>query len=337
MADKYSLEDFFEAKELPDYNLLFSLFNEASELLETEVTDYRPSAKDGSYGGLIEFSDDVPVIVVPDIHGRPGFIRNLLNFVIPDTYKTPAGGLSVLQALEQSLVYVVCVGDAIHTERTRERWIEIQSEYEQGIFDGEAMKAEMSVSLCTLCALIELKKRFKSNFFFLKGNHENILNGFDNGNCAFGKYAEEGSIVKDFIRVTYGDDILYLISCYENALPLVFKNKNCIVTHAEPAVIFDRDDAINAWSNPELIYGVTWTKNDQVETKTVEAIFKKFLSKKDIKKAIYLGGHRPVRGNFSLRQDGKYVQIHNPARQNIAIVCSHRKFNPEQDIFGVEK
>ena len=28
--------------------------------------------------------------------------------------------------------------------------------------------------------------------------------------------------------------------------------------------------------------------------------------------AYYLGGHRPVRGRFALRADGRYVQIHNP-------------------------
>ena len=53
--------------------------------------------------------------------------------------------------------------------------------------------------------------------------------------------------------------------------------------------------------------------------------------------AIYLAGHRPVENKYNLRQNGLFVQFHNPCEQNIAIIYNNRPFNPEEDIIGVEK
>ena len=36
--------------------------------------------------------------------------------------------------------------------------------------------------------------------------------------------------------------------------------------------------------------------------------------------AFHFGGHRPVRGGYNLRSDGRYVQIHDPDRYVVAVL-----------------
>ena len=53
--------------------------------------------------------------------------------------------------------------------------------------------------------------------------------------------------------------------------------------------------------------------------------------------SLYFGGHRPIQGNYSLRQNGKYVQIHNPDRQNIVLVYKDRPIDLDANIVQVDK
>ena len=50
---------------------------------------------------------------------------------------------------------------------------------------------------------------------------------------------------------------------------------------------------------------------------------------------VYIAGHRPVKDNFVLRQGGKFIQIHNVKKQNVAVVKFWKKFSPENDIVSV--
>ena len=51
---------------------------------------------------------------------------------------------------------------------------------------------------------------------------------------------------------------------------------------------------------------------------------------------LWFGGPRPVKdGKYLLRQDGTYLQLHNPNEMNVAIVVPEKKFNPEIDIKSV--
>ena len=38
---------------------------------------------------------------------------------------------------------------------------------------------------------------------------------------------------------------------------------------------------------------------------------------------------------FNLRQDGAYVQLHNPQEMNVALVVPGKKFDPEKDIISL--
>lgn len=320
---------------LPPYSDFFQLLEEASSCLENEKTKYRPSSTDGKAGSLLDFhDDDIPLIVVPDFHARPYFLLNILEYKIFED-------LTVFQALASGRIRFLSVGDILHTERnTRERWGAAAAEFANGITTGPALSAEMQEGLSLWAGLLKLKIAFPSYVHILKGNHENILNATGNGDFAFCKFADEGEMGMVFVQDYYGDDILYLLNCVEKSLPLAYFGKKCLVSHAEPLRAFTREELINARLIDGLVAGLTWTDNGSADNTSAEGTIKNLCGTDDFSRIndyVYLGGHRPVTGNYKLLQNGRYIQIHNPGKQNIAIVQADKKFNPETDIRELKK
>jgi hypothetical protein len=180
--------------------------------------------------------------------------------------------------------------------------------------------------------ILDAKITFPEHFHFLKGNHENIMNDRGGGDYPFCKFANEGEMVYSFVKKVYGDDILMLTSCFEKALPLVAVLDNCVISHAEPVVHFTVDDVINGLNNEEVVTGLTWTPNDAAQEGSVVSMLKEFTKKDDLSNIKYFAGHRPVTGNYYLRQNGYFVQIHNPEKQNIVLIYTNKDINLEEDI-----
>lgn len=67
----------------------------------------------------------------------------------------------------------------------------------------------------------------------------------------------------------YGDDVLMVISCFEN-LPLAAVFPECVVSHAEPARAFSRQELINGMDSDEVILGLTWTENNAAKDGSVK-------------------------------------------------------------------
>ena len=66
---------------------------------------------------LSNYKKNLPLIIVPDIHGRTYFLKNILDFVPPDGFLFPElTGKTVFEALEKKSVRIVSVGDALHSE-----------------------------------------------------------------------------------------------------------------------------------------------------------------------------------------------------------------------------
>ena len=347
-AAQSSVFDCLSLEELPSYDFIFSLAHKACDALAAEGSlpakkSYRPLNCMDEPGSLIELYKEeerqLPAIVVPDIHARPNFILNILNYQLPKKFcgtKEDGSKYTVYQALQNKLIDVICVGDGVHTELYAARWELISLEFEKGETTGFYMKQEMILNLAALCALMQLKIDFPQNFHFLKGNHENIQNCNFGGDYAFYKYADEGQMFKTFMTSYYDQKLVDLISKYENLLPLVASGKNYVVSHAEPAAPFTREEIIDARFDDEVVAGLIWTKNGQVKSPTALPIMKELLGKKNAKKALYFAGHRPVKENYALRQNGLFVQLHNPRKQNIALVYKDKKFNLEKDIVNTK-
>ena len=327
-------EECLALQELPSYEFINSLVKKVCSVLVNEPFSYRPVNCVGQPGSLLKLYEEdkrcLPVVIVPDIHARPDFIKNILDCTLPQLK------LTVKEALEQNKIDVVCVGDAVHTELSSMRWKLISAEFEEGNFTGHYMQDEMIVTLSTLCALMSLKISFPENFHFLKGNHENILNSNFGGDYAFYKYADEGEMVKRFIQEYYDEKLLNLIAQYENLLPLMAYGKNYVVSHAEPADFYTTEQLVDARFEDSVVEGLIWTRNGQVKKSTVVPILNELLGKKAARKALYFSGHRPVKENYALRQNGKLVQIHNPHKQNIVLVEPNKNFDFEKDIINTK-
>lgn len=327
------LEDIYNLDFLPPEDVLMEILDEATTVLENEDSGYRPYAESGVPGGLLDFSNnELPVIIVPDLHARPEFLHGLMSFQI--------NGESVLSLLENNKCIVICVGDGIHTETLDfgyERWKKCYAEWLQGNPSGENMKAEMLDSIRTMLFVLVLKIAFPNYFHFLKGNHENITNSEGGGDHAFHKYFMEGEQVRDFVLDYYSEGTLHLISCFEHALPICAIFKDFGVSHGEPERCYHRKEVINARGNEDLILGFTWTGNGEAWKNSVQDLYRELTSgaEWDGEHVIWFGGHRPVEGKYNLRQNGAFLQLHNPNQFNVAVVRSGKEFDPEKDIYSV--
>ena len=221
MSDKLKLflENDTAPGGLPDHDYLFSVADSAASVLENEICSYRPASDFNTLGGLLDFSggEKLPLVIVPDLHARSYFLRNILNFTLPESFACSEinggkTGISVFQALEEDKIRLVFVGDLLHSElRGRLRWMEALKDFDRGNYNGESMTAEMSEGLTLLSMIMELKIAFPANVHILKGNHENIMNMRGPGDFPFRKFANEGEMVKDFMVSVYGDDVLFVL------------------------------------------------------------------------------------------------------------------------------
>lgn len=373
MSDKLKsfLDDLSFEQNLPSYDYLFTVSDGAASTLETEVTDYRPANVFNSVGGLIDFTSPshkkLPLIIVPDMHARAYFLRNILNFKLPENFlsdgesgeqasndetagkaEIPEGTetlenagntensgkhVTVFEALTKGLVRIVFVGDLLHSElRCRLRWMEALVEFKNHIYNGKAMTEEMQEGLTLLSMIMELKIAFPEFVHILKGNHENIMNLRSPGDYPFRKFANEGEMVRQFMSQVYGDDILMIISCFEKNLPLAAIFPDCIISHAEPVRAFSRDELINGMDIDDVIRGLTWTENNAAKEGSVKEMLDAMTLNRQ---SLYFGGHRPIQGSYALRQKGRYVQIHNPDMQYITLVYKNKPFDLDRDIVRV--
>ncbi len=320
------------SEKLPSETEIISIVDKTITTLENEDRKYRPRSMERKSGGLLDFYSNVrPVIIVPDLHGRSRFLYDLLNFKI--------NSRTVLSLLNEEKIFVVCVGDGIHCEygeTVASRWKVSYDLYSGGKILSEPMTQEILDSWKTMHTVMNLKNTFPKNFHFLKGNHENILNERGNGNYPFRKFAAEGEMVKEYIISAYGDAVLHLISCFEKSLPLVALFRDFGISHSEPQKSYSRKEIINYHKFPEVIYSFTWTNNDEAEADSVQAQMTKLNRKcKESRRLVWFGGHRPVNENYSARQNGKFIQFHNPALQNVVLIDSAEDFDPEKHIIQI--
>ena len=347
MLIRKKLQTYFDSQRLPEQIVLLELLEKFVNTLENETDFYRPTEtiekigkKVALPGGLLDFSKigQLPVIVIPDLHARRNFLLDVLDYKIanPSEKDTEKSKLTILECLEQKLIYVVCLGDFFHSEaRGAERWFRAYKDFKNGNFIGKAMSEEMIENLNLLLMLSELKYAFNENFHCLKGNHENVTNEYGNGNLPFYKFADEGNMFHGFLEEFYSDALIYLWSAFEHSLPICAVFKNVVISHAEPAFAFSRSEIINYRKNPSVILGLTWTANGEAEIDSVRATIKNLFGKNK-NDVFWLSGHRPVKGKYELRQNGALVQFHNPAQENIAFVRVDKKFEADKDIISVD-
>lgn len=242
-------------------------------------------------------------------------------------------GLSALDRLAAGQVQIVCLGDGFHAEaRAILRWQAALEEFKGGYRKHAHIDEEMRESLGVMEMVMEVKMRFPDRFYFLKGNHENIANEQGEGNYPFLKFANEGLMVRIYMEHFYGEEVLAAFADLEKNFPLLTVGRNFLASHAEPARFFSEQELIDYRHRPQVIYGLTWTDNGEAEEDSVQQMLNHYLDQDEQNGTYYFGGHRPVRGPYHLRADGRYVQIHDPDSFVVALLPAEGVIDLERDI-----
>ncbi|HKL85305.1 MAG TPA: hypothetical protein VJ861_03120, partial [Treponemataceae bacterium] len=131
----------------------------------------------------------------------------------------------------------------------------------------------------------------------------------------------------------YGEEFLQTYALFEKSLPLFAVGGTFLASHAEPFEAYTEEDLIETRHRGDVVLGLTWTDNGAAENGSVHALLQHFLPK--VQNPVYFGGHRPVTGHYHLRAEGKYIQIHNPDAQSVALVPCDRNFDPETDFITI--
>ncbi|MDR2901071.1 MAG: metallophosphoesterase [Treponema sp.] len=311
-------------RNLPEEKIYLELVNKTIDVLQHESPDIRPQDSSGVSGGLLTFTENIPTVIVPDLHGRTDFFLNILEYSL-------FGRKMLLESLAEGTIRLLCLGDAFHGERrAKARWKRAHKSFLQGDIMSSAMIQEMAENFALMEMIMRCKCAFPQHMHFLKGNHENILNEEGEGNHPFLKYAEEGEMVLDFVLRRYGKPFLQTYAQLEKSFPLCVIGERFLASHAEPECFYTKEELINTRKFPDVILGLTWTNNGAAAKNAVAKMLAEYLPL--VPDAMYFGGHRPVEDQFSLRAENRFIQIHNPERQNVAIVPADRRFNPETDI-----
>ncbi len=306
----------------------------ACAVLDNEGAQLRPADSGGLPGGVVYLRPELPLVALPDIHGRVELVLSALSASYPDHGVDEP----LLYALDSGRAQLLFVGDYVHAEaRARDRWMHAFEEFTGGFKKHAAMDQEMNESLGVLQVFGLLKQAYPDNVHGLKGNHENISNEEGEGNHAFGKFVLEGAMVAEYMQRFYPGAPLEAVYRLEKSLPLLAVGSSFLVSHAEPARFFEREEVIEYRSSPDVVEGLTWTDNDQAEPGSVYAMLGHYLRHCEPQEAVYLGGHRPVENLYALRAGGRYVQFHNPSRYIAATPPVNRLFDPERDVLELKK
>ena len=313
----------------PGEEKLLSVLEKIKKVTKNENPDIRPRDRGGQPGGLILLKD-LPLIIVPDLHARVGYMRALAEWIPPGTGKT------VSELLEKGRIQVVCAGDGFHSEGSgQKRWLHAYDEYKYGFQRHKAMDSEMRDSLLLMLTVMNWKIQYPDNFHFLKGNHENIMNETSDDNRAFAKFAAEGEMVKQWAKKFLGNRVLSMYYDFEKFLPVMAVGKFCIVTHAEPRNYYTKEEIINCYDRRKIIFDLTWTDNGESEEGTVESYLREYFPSPE--QARMYGGHRPVSGKYKLRAGGNFVQIHNPDRYSAVFLNTVKDFEINLGLHYIDK
>lgn len=270
---------------------------------------------------------DSPVLILPDLHTRTAFLASAL------AWRPEGQGPSMAELLERGEASMLCLGDIFHSEGElgSRSWKAALREYAGGWERSGAMDEEMGRALSCLELLLRAKEAFPRNFHCLKGNHDNIVNEDAHGDHGFYKFALEGEMASSWFGLRYGLELQAEYRCLELSLPLAARGRRFVASHAEPAFALSATDIVEYRSRPEVVEALIWTPNEGAEPGSVAASLSALLGA-EAEGSRWFGGHRPVQGLFALRQEGRYVQFHNPERHVVAFIPPGGRPDPERVI-----
>jgi len=260
-------------------------------------------------GIVVLKNQEVPTIVIPDMHARRDMLLTILNQV------DPASGKTNFELLKAGKLNIVSLGDGMHSEgRARDRWVE-------ALGNEEAMNAEMVESMNMMKMVMDLKVAFPDSFHYVRGNHDDLI-----GQITLAKkYADEGYQVLQWMNKKFGPDFVGSYAAFEKSLPLMVKGNEFVASHAGPKDPFTLD-AIQR-KTAEALFGLTWTDNTagKMPQSAVDSIMNQ------LGVGQWFIGHRPVGKQATdlkrIDGNGKVIQMNNPYYIVFAYVDANGNYN----------
>ncbi len=161
------------------------------------VEPFRPKSKNNRPGALIDLPDTIQPIIVGDLHAQ---VNNLLKILSEN---------KLLTRLTMGSANLIILGDAIHSE--------IQGEMEN-----------MDSSVLIMDLILQLKRRFPHNFFYLRGNHDS----FDSTISKHG--VPQAILMKKRLLELRGQAYVEEMAKFYDLLPYIIKSRSFVACHAAP-------------------------------------------------------------------------------------------------------
>ncbi len=198
----------------------------AMQLLQDTIRclEHEPSrepARSGLSGGIVRLDDKTIPVIVGDLHAQ---VDNLLK-ILSENY--------MLHYLENKVVTMVLLGDALHSEQPEEM-------------------EKMENSILMLDLLFTLKLKFPDNFHYIGGNHDSFSQGISKNGVP------QGILLKKELYELRGSTYVDNLNRYFKRIPFVVSSNLFIACHAAPPRSkVEYDDIVNIHENPALIREVT--------------------------------------------------------------------------------
>ncbi len=198
------------------------VIREVNRIMATEA--YRELADDGAPGGVIRFPDDMPVVMIGDVHARAD---NMLRVITE-------GGL--LAALERNDACLVFLGDLLHSEAM-----------------GELEDMKSSVLILDLFSM--LKQRFPRNVFYIHGNHESFAPDVGKGGVP------QGLLFRKHLKKRRGKAYVAEIEALFGGLAFVVHGNGFGACHGAPVRSrVDYQTLVNIRRYPGIQYELVWNR-----------------------------------------------------------------------------
>ena len=178
---------------------------EVNRIIAAEA--YREYNDEGAVGGIVRFPDDMPVIIMGDIHAR---VDNVLRVLTEN---------GVLSALERGELALVFLGDLVHSEAA-----------------GELEDMNSSVLVFDLFCMLKL--RFPKNIFYIHGNHESFSEDIGKGGVL------QGLLFRKHLKKLRGKPFLKEVEALFDQLAYVVHGKHFAACHAAPGTLEGRSPDI---------------------------------------------------------------------------------------------
>ncbi len=198
------------------------MMHDVNTILAAE--SYRELDEEGAPGGIIQFPDDMAVVIMGDVHTRADNILRVIT----------EGGL--LSAMERGEACLVFLGDMIHSQETDEL-------------------EDMNSSVFILDLFCMLKRCFPANVFYIHGNHESFSPDVGKGGIP------QGMLFRKHLKKRRGKAYVSEVETLFDRLAFVVQGNNFAACHGAPVRSrVNRDTLVNIRRYPGIQYELVWNR-----------------------------------------------------------------------------